>query len=265
MPGLFPGVAGLARSGSAPQPAAGGTKRAPRAYTGPMSEGNRSNAVLYVALGGLALVGLCCVGVGGMMFWGYRQANAEMEQFAEEARRQQQLAEEEARRQQQLAEEEYARALEEQQRAGQPLFLQDVPPPLSIAPTATRDRRTRRIAARVTRVDGWHGIAVGDRCDFDVTVEESTSQPAGYWCRAFVECSGTRLYGTDTPRRNGFFPCEIFRGPLGVAGEDRETTQGTGDGFFQIDTRARRMVVMDDSTSMVGSPFRIEAAITRVH
>lgn len=219
-----------------------------------MAENKSGSVILWVALGGLALIGLCCVGVGGVGYWAYQRAEAEQRAIVEGWNRQ----EEEARR---LQEE----ARREQDRARQDVELASMlrpPPPLSISPGRTSDRRTRHVTALVTRVEGNSGVSVGDTCEYEVTVEDST-RDVGYWCRALVECSGVRLYGTDTPRRNGFFPCELVRRPFGVAGEDRDTTQGQGDPFYQIDTRLGRMVVMDDATSMVGDAFRVEATITQ--
>jgi len=196
--------------------------------------------------------------MGAVVYFGYVQAQAESRRAVERARERQ--LQDKERREAEAA----RRAAQAPRPAPAPGAPQDAPPPLIISPQPTADRHTRHIIARVSRADGSIGVSAGDHCDFDVKVEKSTTRPAGYWCRAFVECNGVRLYGTDTPRRNGFFPCELFRHPMGVAGEDRETTHGTGDPFFQIDTRKDRMVVIDDATSMAGDAFHVEATIRSV-
>lgn len=139
------------------------------------------------------------------------------------------------------------------------------PPSLNLYPTPTSDRRTRHIEATVTLAEGTIGVSVGDRCSFDVTVLDR-SGPPGFYCRTFAECNGVHLFGQDYPRRNGFFPCELYDVPLGVAGEDLETTgpAGTGDPMFQIDSRDHHFMAADDEHGMVGQRYRIIARIDTI-
>jgi len=221
-----------------------------------VADNGSSTKWIIIGCAGLGLVGLCCIGGGGFAYYRYMEAEEESLRMVREMERR--AAEEEAARQR--AEEEEMRRMQEAAELEQMLRF---PPPLSISPRRTRDHNTRSIVARVTHAQGAAQATAGDECRFDVTVENRDDE-IGYWCRAKVECAGQRLYGVDEPRRNGFFPCEITRRPEGVAGEDRNTSSEGGDAAFQIDTRVRRMYVIDDDQSMVGGAFRIEAAITSV-
>ena len=138
------------------------------------------------------------------------------------------------------------------------------PPSLNLSPTPTSDRRSRHIEATVTRVEG--GVAsVGDRCSFDVRVLERTGPP-GHYCRVFAECAGVRLFGEETPRRTGFFPCELYDAPFGVAGEDLEPTIDVryGDPIFQIDTRAGTFMAADNQRGHLGVRYYVVARVDSV-
>lgn len=222
-------------------------------YTRFMAQGG-SKAWIWIVVGLVGLVGLCCIGAAGVGFFAYTEQAKREERAFEDLMR----YEDEMRR----AEEEAQRAYEQAQREAVGVGVA-APPSLGLAPGRTSDRATRGILASVTRADGSSGVRVGDICAFDVVVRDQPGFP-GHLCRAFVECAGIRLYGADTPSPNGFFPCELYQSPLGVAGEDLDSTVNGGDGIFQIDTRSGRLVVIDDPASMVGSPFHIEATITSV-
>ena len=140
--------------------------------------------------------------------------------------------------------------------------IDDPSPPLE---SSHGVRRTRHIEATVTEVQGTVAVSVGDRCSFDVQVVDR-NQPPGYFCRTFAECNGLHIFGQDYPRRNGFFPCELYDVPLGVAGEDLETTgpPGIGDPMFQIDSRVHTFMAADDEHGMVGQRYRITARIDSI-
>ncbi len=122
----------------------------------------------------------------------------------------------------------------------------------------------RHIEATVTQSAGSIGVSVGDRCSFDVQVLNRRGYP-GYWCRTFAQCNGVRLFGQEVTRRNGFFACEVYEAPLGVAGEDLEPTEGmTGDPMFQIDTRMRTLMSADNDRGRHGTPYRVVARIDSV-
>ena len=219
-----------------------------------MAKSGGSSTWIWIVAGLVVLIGLCCIGTAGVGFFAYQKQEEAERNALEELSRLEQLEAEEARRRELAALDDTMDQTE----------MLTPPPSLALRPSPSSDRAPRRIRATVTRALGASGVTVGDRCEFDVQVLDSAQVPAGYWCRAFVQCGTMRLYGTDTPQPNGYFPCEIYGSPLGVAGEDLDTSLNGGDGAFQIDTRAARLVVLDDSASMVGGPFRIEAAITEV-
>jgi hypothetical protein len=223
-----------------------------------MAKSRGSSTWIWIVAGLVVLVGLCCVGTAGVGFFAY-QKEREAEQLALEEVLQLEQMEREAR-EQALRDDmqgSWATPSEEAQ-------MLAAPPSLTLRPSPSSDRASRRIRATVTRSLGSSGVAIGDTCEFAVEVLDTAQEPAGYWCRAFVQCGTMRLYGTDTPQPNGYFPCEIYDSPLGVAGEDLDTSANGGDGAFQIDTRAGRLVVFDDSLSMVGGAFRVEAAVASV-
>jgi len=213
---------------------------------------SRSNMIFYV-IGGLALlgfVGACCLG-GGAWLLVARRASDEVEaEAAERTRAARESREVEAPAQDWLGRE----------------HVSLVPPPsLGLRPRPTDDRRTRHIVASITEVQGSIGLSVGDRCEFDVLVLDRRGPP-GHFCRTFAECGGVRLFGQDYPNRNGFFPCELYDLPFGVAGEDLEPTvsYSNGDPMFQIDTRARRFMAADNTVGLRGTPYRVTARIEAV-
>lgn len=210
----------------------------------------------------LAPVLICCLGGGGFAYWSYVKAKEAQAILVEEMR----AADEAARREAERRHDE-ARQQEEQaqQAASQRAEIMAFPAPLTDIDQfrRQRDRRTRHITARATRVLGSPGVSVGDTCEFDVRVLDRSGRP-GYWCRALVECNGRRIYGVDQPSQNGFFYCNVYDEPAGVAGEDRDPTGGREDPFWQIDTRENRFTVLDDDTSFVGGQFRVDAEITAV-
>ncbi|MBX3275271.1 MAG: hypothetical protein KF729_33705 [Sandaracinaceae bacterium] len=136
---------------------------------------------------------------------------------------------------------------------------------LGLVPTPTSDRRWRHIEATVTRARGPIGVSEGDTCSFDVQVLDRSSEP-GHICRTFAQCSGVRLFGEDFPRRTGFFPCQLYDSPFGVAGEDLEPTQSAdaGDPMFQIDTRSMTFTAADDEHGRLGAAFLVVARIDSV-
>lgn len=222
-----------------------------------MAKSGGSSAWIWIVAGVVVLVGLCCIGTAGVAFFAWQeQQEAEQRALEELAHIEdmQRQAEHEAREREGLAEEQMM----------EQAAMLTPPPSLALRPAASRDRSPRRIRATVTTSLGSSGVALGDTCEFDVQVLDSAQETAGYWCRAFVQCGTMRLYGTETPQPNGYFPCEIYGSPLGIAGEDLDTSLNGGDGAFQIDTRAGRLVVFDDSSGMVGGAFRVEASVTSV-
>lgn len=213
---------------------------------------------IAIGCGSLAFVGLCLMGFATVFLQQCNKLRIAGQEIAETSR---DLAEEARRRElERKAEEEAARA------AAPPPIAEvaayGLPPELSIAPGPARDRSPRRITAQVTRAEGAAGVAVGTECRFDVTVHDDSS-PAGYWCRAFVQCGGVPLYGREQDR-NGYFPCALFDAPRGVAGEERVMSAAEGDGAFQIDTRAGTFHVVDDHASFRGGAFAVDARITAV-
>lgn len=215
-----------------------------------MSNGDGgSNTILYV-VGGVALLGvggLCCLGSAGAFFWMRARDVDDTPPYVQ-------------------------RPVEEPETFDQPLIgggageVSLAPPPsLMLNPLPTSDRRTRHVEATVTHVEGSVGVSVGDRCSFDVLVLDR-SGPPGHFCRTFAECNGVRLFGQEHPRRNGFFPCELYDLPPGVAGEDLETTgpSGIGDPMFQIDSRDSRFLVADDEYGMRMARYRIIARIDSI-
>jgi len=218
------------------------------------SDRSSSNLVFYI-VGGLALLGFlgtCCLG-GGAWFVVVQRAADEAEAEASEAARR-------AREQRDIEE-----ILNGPSRGNGPGADLTPPPSLRLRPEPTDDRRTRHIVATVTEVQGSIGVSVGDRCEFDVLVLDRRTPP-GHHCRTFADCAGVRLFGEDYPRRNGFFPCELYDLPFGVAGEDLEPTESysSGDPLFQIDTRARRFVAADNAFGRRGAPYRVTARIDQV-
>lgn len=234
---------------------AGRRKARALVYTSTMAQGGGGTAWIWILVGLGVLVSVCCIGTGVAGYFGFRAQEARQAEAVEELMR----YDEASRRQ----EEEAMRQAENERLLAEGMQGDFEPPTsLGLSPGPSSDRAPRHIVAVITRAAG-SVASVGDRCEFDVQVLDS-DQPPGYWCRALVECRGTRIYGTDTPSPNGFFPCEVYGAPLGVAGEDLQTSTFGGDGAFQIDTRVGRLTVVDDAASMVGAPFRIEAAISEV-
>ena len=68
------------------------------------------------------------------------------------------------------------------------------------------------------------------------------------------------------PHRTGYFPCEVYGLPLGVAGEDLEPTVDltNGDPIFQIDTRSSSLIFADNDRGQLGAAFRVVARIDSV-
>lgn len=224
---------------------------------------NKGLVWVLVGCGALALLGLC--GGGGVFAWLFYVAQEEVNQqiaITEEA----------------IATQEHEMRALEEMRAQEPQAVTptdlsailNLPPPLVTNPRRTSDRARRRVQALVTVAMGNSGVTVGQQCNFDVQVLARSGNRVGYWCRALVECNGVRLYGQDRPdgSGNGYFDCELFDSPLGVAGEDRTPSgpEERGDPFFQIDTRQSRFVVLDDNASeMRPNAYRVEATITSVN
>ncbi|MCB9592325.1 MAG: hypothetical protein H6719_06305 [Sandaracinaceae bacterium] len=213
-----------------------------------------TNPVVYIVLGVVALGGavVCCLAAIAAGFWFTSRSAPEVVEETRPAR---------------------DHALEERAPQG-PVLGGSVdsraPTSLNLQPTRTSDRRWRHIEATVTRADGSIGLAVGDRCSFDVQVLDRAGPP-GHYCRTFAQCTsrmGTtvRLFGEELPRRTGFFPCELYDAPLGVAGEDLEPTISfdQGDPIFQIDTRAMTFMAADNEQGRLGTAYHVVARIDTV-
>jgi len=225
-----------------------------------MSEKSSRTTWIVVGCGLVGLVGICAVGAVGYGVYAYQQEQRErMDQLLTRGPDNDPIIQ---------------RQLEPFMGAGvpggQPRPPGDVnlapPPPLSVSPTTTTDRRPRSIHASISLNGGDTDQFLGGGCNVEVTVHDHANA-VGYWCRALVTCSDDRLYGENRPdgSGNGYFDCVLFDSPLGVAGEDRQTSDDGGDPFFQIDTRASRFVVMDsESGHMRPGAFRIEAVIDTV-
>lgn len=219
------------------------------------SSDSGTNPIFYV-VGAVLLLGMlstCCVSaILGGAWWTARSAQDEVETEALTAAREAELA---------------AQAAAEQRAAAeQAVAFVDLSPPRSLflRPRRTPDRRIRHIEATVTQSAGSIGISPGDRCSFDVQVLARRGRP-GYWCRTFAQCNGVRLFGQEVPRRNGYFVCEVYDGPFGVAGEDLEPTETlTGDPMFQIDTRQSTFMAADNDRGRHGTPYRVTARIDSV-
>jgi hypothetical protein len=204
-----------------------------------MSEGKGPGLWIALGCGAVLLVGMCVVAVAAGFFVYGRQASSAAEPW------------------------DRSPLLPIDPVPAGPIALEP-PPPLVIAPVPVMDRTPRQIRATVTRAEGASGVTVGQTCAFAVTIEDREN---GYWCRALAECGGVSLYGVNRPdgTGNGYFPCAAADNPRGVAGEDREMTAVDSDGFFHIDTGARRLVVMDDANSaMIPGAYRVEATIDSV-
>jgi len=217
----------------------------------PVREQGRDTTLLWIALGTMIGMGSCCVGMGGVAWYAMENEDEIYEEpvYLEEVP------------------EWMTKAAPPPPIEEEPAFTLGVIPSalsLPVPPAASSDRRTRHVQAEVTRSLGPTGVAVGDTCAFDVEVLERSD--GTYWCRAFVDCAGVPLYGSAS-ENNGYFWCELVDEPFGVAGEDLEITPRiAGDPFFQIDTRAGTMTVLDGTMSRMvpAGEYLIEARIQSV-
>jgi hypothetical protein len=116
------------------------------------------------------------------------------------------------------------------------------------------------VVARVTSVTGNVPVRRGALCRFVVQTIIANRDGADR-CRAQVTCGDTLLYGGQT---SGYFNCDLDDPPSKhVSGLDDATTWSDSDAALNIDTRAGRLIVRDDSQGFHGE-MQVEARIVDV-
>lgn len=122
------------------------------------------------------------------------------------------------------------------------------------APAVGFERFTRAVerSARVTRVEHYAGVGVGDAC----TVRVVPVSMREFNCHVEVVCAGQSLYGALP---TGYAHCDV-EGAQAVRAMDADTTETDGDARMTVDFAQQRVLLEDreGNTSRVAE-LRLDA------